>query len=130
MSTPLKTAAERLIAKAQAHPNYNADDFAYLQAKGWTVEEIIARWNQEAGPCRWDTPTAKAKLQAVQRTSKTASAAYAEEQQRIATALESLQAKLKAHAAKAGTDPRNWGFAGDLAHVRELIEQAENFLGN
>jgi hypothetical protein len=44
------------------HPNFNADDYAYLAAKGWSDAEIVARWNTESGPCRWDTDAAKAKL--------------------------------------------------------------------
>jgi len=53
----------------QNHTQFDADDFAYLAAKGWTNAEIIARWDQEAksgnGPCRWTGPIAKAKLAAV-----------------------------------------------------------------
>lgn len=53
----------------QNHPQFDADDFAYLAAKGWTNAEIVARWDQEAksgkGPCRWTDPIAKAKLAAV-----------------------------------------------------------------
>ncbi len=41
----------------QNHINYSADDYAYLVAKGWTDEQIVARWDQEAaggtGPCLW-----------------------------------------------------------------------------
>ena len=51
------------------HRNYDADDYAYLVAKGWNDEEILARWTQEAergnGPCRWEGPTTRAKLAAV-----------------------------------------------------------------
>lgn len=51
------------------HRNYDANDFAYLAAKGWSDEEILARWDEEAklgrGPCRWTDPIAKAKLAAV-----------------------------------------------------------------
>lgn len=51
------------------HRNYNADDYAYLASKGWSNEEILRRWDEEAarglGPCRWDHPVAKAKLAAV-----------------------------------------------------------------
>jgi hypothetical protein len=55
------------------HQNYNADDYAYLAAKGWTEEQIQARWEQEAasgtGPCRWQTEGARAKLASVIRNS-------------------------------------------------------------
>ena len=53
------------------HANFNADDYLYLHAKGWTDEEILARWDDEAacgaGPCRWDAEAARAKLDAVTR---------------------------------------------------------------
>ena len=52
-----------------AHPNFDADDYAYLSAKGWRNAEILARWTEEAargnGPCRWEGDTARAKLAAV-----------------------------------------------------------------
>lgn len=51
------------------HRNYDADDHAYLSAKGWTNEQILARWDEEAArgsaPCRWQTESARAKLAAV-----------------------------------------------------------------
>ena len=53
----------------QNHRNYDADDYAYLVAKGWSDEEILTRWNAEAkdgnGPCRWQSVTARAKLASV-----------------------------------------------------------------
>jgi hypothetical protein len=54
---------------AKQHSNYDADDYAYLTAKGWTPAQILARWDEEAargtGPCRWDSATARSKLAAV-----------------------------------------------------------------
>ncbi len=51
------------------HPNYNADDYAYLLAKGWTDAEILARWTAEAesgkDSCDWQSEGARAKLAAV-----------------------------------------------------------------
>jgi len=48
------------------HRNYDADDLAYLTAKGWTEAEILARWDAEAksgkGPCKWTTPSPRVKL--------------------------------------------------------------------
>ena len=52
-----------------AHPNFDPDDYAYLSAKGWRNDEILARWTEEAergnGPCRWEGDTARSKLAAV-----------------------------------------------------------------
>ncbi len=51
------------------HSNYDADDYGYLIAKGWTDTEILARWDAEANagkaPCRWQSETARGKLAAV-----------------------------------------------------------------
>jgi hypothetical protein len=51
------------------HSNYDADDYAYLTAKGWSDDEILARWSEEAahgnGPCHWESASARAKLAAV-----------------------------------------------------------------
>ena len=53
----------------RTHRNYDADDYAYLIAKGWTDAQILTRWTEEAargnGPCRWESPTARTKLAAV-----------------------------------------------------------------
>lgn len=53
------------------HTNYDADDYAYLSAKGWTNTQILARWTEEAAAgnqaCRWETYGAKAKLAATLR---------------------------------------------------------------
>ena len=61
--------ATDLATKITDHCNYDADDYAYLAAKGWTDAQILARWNEEAargtGPCRWESATARSKLAAV-----------------------------------------------------------------
>ena len=53
------------------HTQFNPDDLAYLRARGWTDQEIKARWDAEAAegkaPCGWDTESAKAKLAATLR---------------------------------------------------------------
>ena len=53
----------------ERHANYDADDLAYLRAKGYDDAEILALWERDAlsgeGPCRWEHPVAQAKLRAV-----------------------------------------------------------------
>jgi hypothetical protein len=53
----------------QQHVNFDADDYAYLAAKGCTNAEIATRWDAEAksgkGPCRWQTDSARSKLASV-----------------------------------------------------------------
>ncbi len=54
------------LDKITDHRNYDADDLAYLVAKGWTDADILARWDAEAqsgmGACKWTTPSARVKL--------------------------------------------------------------------
>jgi hypothetical protein len=63
-----KRASEQGRKALLAHRNYDADDYAYLAAKGWTDRQILARWSEEAaqgtGPCRWQG-WARQKLAAV-----------------------------------------------------------------
>lgn len=53
----------------KAHSQYNAEDYTYFRAKGWTNSEIISRWDEEAAagnvPCRWDGYFAQTKYNAV-----------------------------------------------------------------
>lgn len=57
-----------------AHPNFDANDYAYLSAKGWRNADILTRWTEEAtrgnGPCRWEGEIPHAKLAAVTRQKK------------------------------------------------------------
>jgi len=50
------------------HSNYDRNDYIYLASKGWSDEEILRRWDEEAargqGPCRWSHEVAQAKLRA------------------------------------------------------------------
>ncbi len=49
----------------EAHTQHDADDLAYLRAKGWTDAEIQQRWDQEGAagkqPCNWVAPAAAGK---------------------------------------------------------------------
>lgn len=57
----MKTATKAILN----HVQYDADDYAYLAAKGWTNTQILTRWDEEAkegGPCRWNGKWAQAKL--------------------------------------------------------------------
>lgn len=48
------------------HQNFNADDYLYLKAKGWTDKEVLTRWTEEAlrgqPACTWQSDSAKMKL--------------------------------------------------------------------
>jgi len=58
-----------MFKQIQKHPNFNVCDYSYLKAKGWTNEEILARWDEEhkagKGPCNWAGKINQGKLSAV-----------------------------------------------------------------
>lgn len=60
---------------------------------------------------------------------RTAAGAYAEQRERCAAALKRLERVLRADAAEQAQDPMNWGHAGSLNHVAELLEQAADAAG-
>ena len=69
VTTAVATIHEQTLAMNQRianHTNFDAADYAYLHAKDWTDEEILARWDAEAargaGPCGWEAEVARAKL--------------------------------------------------------------------
>lgn len=54
---------------------------------------------------------------------ETATQAYKRNTDQIAVHVQELLARLKTHADKQEADPRNWGFAGSLGHVSELLSE-------
>jgi hypothetical protein len=56
--------------------------------------------------------------------STTAQAAYSARFAGVASLLEKLDAGLVAHSDRQAADARNWGYAGDLGHVEELLGRA------
>jgi len=63
-------------------------------------------------------------------TKRSADQAYKENTAAIQDAIQHLQAGLKQHAKEQEMDPRNHGFAGDAAHVLNLVQQAASFINN
>lgn len=55
---------------------------------------------------------------------ETAQAAYSRRFAGVSELLLKLDEGLKAHSDRQAVDPRNWGFAGDLGHVEELLGRA------
>jgi len=53
---------------------------------------------------------------------------YHQKRKEIERKLKAVDRAIEAHRAAAG-DGLNWGHVGDLAHVVELLEQVERFLG-
>lgn len=41
------TTARSTTYSIAAHPNFDAGDFDYLAAKGWSEAEIVQRWDEE-----------------------------------------------------------------------------------
>ena len=66
-------------------------------------------------------------------TTKTTTAAerYEEHRDAIIDLLDELGGDIGMHNRNFDlTGRRNWGYPGDLAHVRDLLQQAHNFLNN
>ena len=54
---------------------------------------------------------------------KTAAQSYQEHAARLPEKIAALQAALAEHAKKAGADPLNWGYVGDIAYFETNIDQ-------
>lgn len=54
---------------------------------------------------------------------QTAAEAYAERGNDIGALLDLISQELKVHAEDAAKTPKNWGFAGDLGHIRESLKE-------
>lgn len=54
----------------------------------------------------------------------TADVAYAQARARIRGLLRRLDDKLSRHRASQRLEPKNWGYAGDLNRIADLLEQA------
>lgn len=55
---------------------------------------------------------------------------YQARQSRIQALTQQLQAKLASHATKAASDPRNWGYAGDLGRTEAALQELVDFFQN
>jgi len=55
--------------------------------------------------------------------------AYRAARERLDRQIKQIQDLLHAHANKQQADSRNWGFAGDLGHVVDVLNDAIEFLG-
>jgi len=62
------------------------------------------------------------------RDTRTAAQAYDENAATITAALNHLADGLAKHKREAHADPKNWGYAGDLSYVADLIQQAARFI--
>jgi hypothetical protein len=56
-------------------------------------------------------------------TNRTAAEAYQAQRAKIAEKMVEIAKGLELHAQRQADDARNWGYAGDLAHVNELLSQ-------
>ena len=62
------------------------------------------------------------------KTKKTAAQTYEERAQDIGAMMGWLQDELDVHEEKAKAEPLNYGYAGDLGHVREKLVEILTFL--
>lgn len=67
---------------------------------------------------------------AKQTTQETAAEAYSRIAADIKTQIETLIVKLEMHRGSAQDQPANWGYPGDLGHVKEILANAIEFLGS
>jgi hypothetical protein len=59
-----------------------------------------------------------------------AHADYQARQARIQALTQQLHAKLASHATKAASDPKNWGYAGDLGRTEAVLQELVDFFQN
>ena len=60
---------------------------------------------------------------------KDATTAYRTARERVDRQIAQIQALLQRHASKQTAAPANWGYAGDVNHVVEILNDALEFLG-
>jgi len=58
----------------------------------------------------------------------TAADAYRQRRQAVDALLDELRKKIDIHAQRAAVDPSNWGYAGDLGHVEEVLRDLAAFM--
>lgn len=63
-----------------------------------------------------------------ERDTRTAAEAYEQNARAINALMDTLKHELFRHKHQAAAEPKSWGYVGDLGHVRELLEQAANFM--
>ena len=63
-------------------------------------------------------------------TKQTARELYDERRQDIARVMDWIELELDKHKTNAKANPKDWGYAGDLGHVREKLIQTLAFLSN
>lgn len=59
---------------------------------------------------------------------KTAVQAYEDKQNEIQGLMEAIKQDLVTHREDFSHEQRNWGYTGDLEHVKNLLQQAHDFL--
>ena len=61
-------------------------------------------------------------------SSTSAREAYRRRKRDIAAALTGIQSLVDQHSRMAAQEPGNWGFVGELGHVRSRLEEVNRFL--
>lgn len=62
-------------------------------------------------------------------TTSTAAQAYTEADEQISALIARLQTARQAHAQRFAAQPNHWGYAGDLANLREQLQRAVEAVG-
>lgn len=71
-----------------------------------------------------------ASKQAAPAKRETAAGVYAERLARAMQLTADIREKLTKHAARQVTDPRNWGFVGDLGYLNQQLAEALRILNS
>lgn len=63
-------------------------------------------------------------------TQRTAAQAYQENAMAIDNLMRTIKNELFRHKHQAAAEPKDWGYAGDLTHYRELLQRIANDMTN
>lgn len=65
----------------------------------------------------------------VNKQARSSAEAYQMRQANISIRFAQLLDLLREHAEQAARQPRNWGYAGDLGHMEDMLERAAQAIG-
>jgi len=83
---------------------------------------LVRNENQNAKETR-RTKMKNTKNARTTKTTETAAQAYERNTRDINAMIEFLKMEMEKHAERQAAEPRNWGFAGDLAQIRQNLKE-------
>lgn len=58
-----------------------------------------------------------------------ADADYKKRSREVRQTLKNIEKRLNVHDKKQSRDPKNWGYVGNMGHIKELLEEVASFIG-